>query len=538
MAVRPLALLSVFDKTGIVELARRLDRLSFGILSTGGTAEALRRAGIPVTDVARHTGHPEILGGRVKTLHPRIHGGLLGDVTKKEHRAEMETAGIEPIALVVVNLYPFRQTAARPDAPIEELIEMIDIGGPAMIRSAAKNHACVGVVVDPGDYDEVAGELAAGGLRPETRRRLAVKAFAHTAAYDAAIRDTLTRRFATTPRDSTARDAATPHEATRETVADEARFPADLRLDFRRALALRYGENPHQKAALYLDAEGGAGTVARARQIQGKELSYNNLLDLDAAWRAVREFATPAAVIVKHNNPCGVALAATPAAAFETARRTDPTSAFGGILAFNREVDAEAATAATSLFLECLIAPSVAAAARPILAAKAGLRVLEAGAPAAGVGGGRDLRSISGGLLLQDPDGADADLSRARVVTKRPPGAEERKALDLAWRVAKHVKSNAIVFAKADHTVGIGAGQMSRVDSVRLATMKAQEPTAGCVMASDAFFPFRDGIDEAARAGITAVVQPGGSMRDEEVIAAADEHGLAMIVTGVRHFRH
>jgi phosphoribosylaminoimidazolecarboxamide formyltransferase/IMP cyclohydrolase len=522
MAAKPLALLSVYDKTGIVELARRLDGLSFGILSTGGTAETLRRAGIPVTDVARHTGHPEILGGRVKTLHPRVHGGLLGDTTKKEHRADMETAGIDPIALVVVNLYPFRATAARPDAPIEELIEMIDIGGPAMIRSGAKNHACVGVVVDPGDYDEVARELGSGGLRPETRRWLAVKAFAHTAAYDAAIRDTLERRFTTPPR---------------EAAPDEARFPADLRLAFHRALALRYGENPHQRAALYLDAEGGAGTVARARQLQGKELSYNNLLDLDAAWRAVREFATPAAVIVKHNNPCGVALAATPAAAFEAARRTDPTSAFGGILAFNREVDAAAATAATSLFLECLIAPSIASTALPILATKPGLRVLEAGTPSGG-GASRDLRSISGGLLVQDPDGADTDLSQARVVTRRAPGAEEQKALDLAWRVAKHVKSNAIVFARVDHTVGIGAGQMSRIDSVRLATTKAQEPTAGCVMASDAFFPFRDGLDEAARAGITAVVQPGGSMRDEEVIAAADEHGLAMIVTGVRHFRH
>ena len=523
MAAKQLALLSVYDKTGIVELARRLDALSFGILSTGGTADALRRAGIPVTDVARHTGHPEILGGRVKTLHPRVHGGLLGDTKKKEHRAEMETAGIEPIALVVVNLYPFRQTAARPDAPIEELIEMIDIGGPAMIRSGAKNHACVGVLVDPADYDAVLGELGTGGIRPETRRRLAVKAFAHTAAYDAAIRDTLERRFAP------AAGAAAPGEPG---------FPAVLRLELPRAATLRYGENPHQKAALYLDPGEGAGTVARARQIQGKELSYNNLLDLDAAWRSVREFATPAAVIVKHNNPCGVALAPTPAAAFEAARRTDPVSAFGGILAFNREVDAETATAATSLFLECLIAPSIADAALPILAKKTGLRVLEAGTPPGAPGGGRDLRSISGGWLLQEPDDAVTDLTRAKVVTRRAPGADEMKALDLAWRVAKHVKSNAIIFARADHTVGIGAGQMSRVDSVRLAAMKAQEPTAGCVMASDAFFPFRDGLDEAARSGITAVVQPGGSMRDEEVIASADEHGLAMIVTGVRHFRH
>jgi len=513
------ALLSVWDKGGIVDLARRLAGLSWTLLSTGGTADALRKAGLPVTEVSAYTGHPEILGGRVKTLHPRIHGGLLGDPSKSDHRADMERAGIGPIGLVVVNLYPFRQVAARADAPLDELIEMIDIGGPAMIRSAAKNHACVGVVVDPADYAAVAGEIAAaGGLLADTRRRLAHKAFAHTAAYDAAIRDALAARFAA---------AGTPEV-----------FPEELRLDYRRALSLRYGENPHQRGALYLDPAAPAGTVARARVLQGKELSYNNLLDLDAAWRLVREFDEPAAVIVKHNNPCGVAVARTLAEAFDLARRTDPDSAFGGIVAFNRELDGEGAAAATALFLECIIAPSVGPAARQVLAAKTGLRVLETGPPAPEAAAGRDLRSISGGLLVQDGDHARTDTARSRVVTRRAPTAEESRGLAFAWRVAKYVRSNAIVLARADRTVGIGAGQMSRVDSVRLAVMKARESIAGSVLASDAFFPFRDGLDEAARAGVTAVAQPGGSMRDEEVIAAADEHGLAMVFTGTRHFRH
>jgi len=513
------ALLSVWDKDGIVDLARRLAGLSWTLLSTGGTADALRKAGIPVTDVSAYTGHPEILGGRVKTLHPRIHGGLLGNPSMGDHRTDMERTGIDPIGLVVVNLYPFQEVAARADAPLDELIEMIDIGGPAMIRSAAKNHACVGVVVDPGDYAAVAGEIAAAGaLGADTRRRLAQKAFAHTAAYDAAIRDTLATRFA---------PAGAPET-----------FPEELQLIYRRTLSLRYGENPHQRGALYVDPAAPAGTVARARALQGKELSYNNLLDLDAAWRLVREFDDPAAVIVKHNNPCGVAVARTPAEAFNLARRTDPVSAFGGIAAFNRELDGEGAAAATALFLECIIAPSVSPAARAVLAAKTGLRVLETGPPASPTAAGRDLRSISGGLLVQDGDRAMADMARARVVTRRAPTAEELRALAFAWRVAKHVKSNAIVLARADHTVGIGAGQMSRVDSVRLATVKAQEPTAGTVLASDAFFPFRDGLDEAARAGVTAVAQPGGSVRDEEVTAAADENGLAMVFTGTRHFRH
>jgi len=525
------ALLSVYDKTGVVELARRLAGIGFQILSTGGTAEALRRDGIEVTDVSRHTGQPEILGGRVKTLHPRIHGGLLGDPSEPAHRADMERTGIEPIGLAVVNLYPFRSVAAKANAPLADLIEMIDIGGPAMIRSAAKNHAAVGVVVDPADYGEVAEEIArTGGLAEATRRRLAAKAFAHTAAYDADIRDTLQRRFAA------AGGPAAPGAAT--AGAEPGAFPATLRLEFERKQALRYGENPHQRGALYVAPGAGDGTVARARQIQGKELSYNNLLDLDAAWRLAREFSAPAAILVKHNNPCGAACAPDLAAAFETARRCDPVSAFGGILAFNREVDAAAAAAATGIFLECLIAPSVAAAARPILAAKAGLRVLETGPFPAAADAAFDVRSISGGLLAQDGDTGEADVLHCRVVTRRAPTVEERGALAFAWRVAKHVKSNAIVLARDEHTVGIGAGQMSRVDSVRLAITKAQEPVRGTALASDAFFPFRDGLDEAARAGVTAVVQPGGSVRDEEIVAAADEHGMAMLVTGMRHFRH
>ncbi len=526
------ALLSVHDKTGIVDLARRLRALGFQILSTGGTAEALRRDGVEVTDVSAHTGHPEILGGRVKTLHPRVHGGLLGDPSDASHRADLEKTGIDPIALLVVNLYPFRAVAARPDAALEELIEMIDIGGPAMLRSAAKNHAAVGVVVDPADYGPVADELEKnGGLAAPTRRRLALKAFAHTAAYDAAIRDTLTGRFAILDGPASG-DASAPGAA----VAPDAGFPAELTLRFRLAQVLRYGENPHQRGALYVEPDAPEGSVARARQIQGKELSYNNLLDLEAAWRLAREFDRPAAVIVKHNNPCGAAIAASLAEAFEKARRTDPVSAFGGILAMNRPLDADAARAATSLFLECVIAPSITPEARALFAAKSGLRVLEAGGVAAA--GGLEFRSLSGGLLAQEADAAMPDLEAARVVTRRAPTPEERRALAFAWRVAKHVKSNAIVFAREDRTVGIGAGQMSRVDSVRLARDKAQEPTTGSVMASDAFFPFRDGVDEAAKAGITAVAQPGGSVRDPEIVAAADEHGLAMVLTGTRHFRH
>ncbi len=524
------ALISVYDKTGVADLARQLVTLGHTVLSTGGTAETLRKAGLPVVEISHYTGHPEILEGRVKTLHPRVHGGILADPEKESHRADLVRTGIEPIGLVVVNLYPFREVASRPDARLEELIEMIDIGGPTLIRAAAKNYKHVGVVVDPADYDRVERELAGqGALGEPTRRMLAAKAFAHTAAYDAAIRDELSKHFATAPGAA----AAGP-----EPAGPRGPFPRRLVLELDLLRELRYGENPHQRGALYGERSAGSGTIAAARQIRGKDLSFNNILDLDAAWRLVLEFGAPAAAIIKHNNPCGVGLGAGLREAFVKARRTDPASAFGGIVALNRECDLEVATEISDLFLECVIAPGYSAAAREILAKKEALRVMETGATGASPFQGLDLRRVTGGLLAQDWDVAATDIASARVATKRAPTPEELQALDFAWRVAKHVKSNAIVLARADRTVGIGAGQMSRVDSVRLARMKAPEPTQGTVLASDAFFPFRDGLDEAAQAGITAVVQPGGSVRDAEVITAADEHGLAMVLTGVRHFRH
>jgi phosphoribosylaminoimidazolecarboxamide formyltransferase/IMP cyclohydrolase len=537
--VKKRALVSVYDKTGVVDLARGLASLGYALLSTGGTAEALRKAGAAVVEVSRYTGQPEILEGRVKTLHPKIHGGILADLEKDHHRADLTRSGIEPIALVVVNLYPFRETAARPEARLEDVIEMIDVGGPAMLRAAAKNHRHVGAIVDPADYGRVLQELRErGALRDETRLDLAVKAFAHTASYDAAIRDELQRRLgaAARPSPGAPEGAAAPPGAGAGAPRDA--FPGRLRLDLGLIRELRYGENPHQRGALYAGAAPQPGSIAAARVLQGKDLSFNNLLDLDSAWRLVAEFDPPAAAIVKHNNPCGVAVGAGPAEAFEDARRTDPAAAFGGIVAFNREVDAAAAAALTSMFLECVVAPGYAPAARAVLGSKPNLRVLEAGRPGPEMFGGADLRRITGGYLAQDWDLATADLGAARVATRRSPGGDELPALDLAWRVAKHVKSNAIVLARPGRTVGIGAGQMSRVDAVRLAVMKALEPTAGAVLASDAFFPFRDGVDEAAGAGVTAIVQPGGSLRDAEVIAAADEHGMAMLLTGTRHFRH
>jgi len=523
------ALLSVYDKTGIVDLARDLVALGYSLLSTGGTAAALKKAGLAVVEIAHYTGQPEILEGRVKTLHPKVHGGILADLSKESHRGDLTRSGIEPIGLVVANLYPFRQVAARPGARLDDLIEMIDIGGPAMVRAAAKNYRHAGVVVDPSDYAPVLRELKEqGALGEATRFQLAVKAFAHTAAYDTAIRDELgTRAAGTTARLQTAAKA----------TAERPPFPPILSIEARLLQELRYGENPHQRGALYADAGDGSGAVATARQLQGKDLSFNNIIDLDAAWRAVNDFESPAAVIVKHNNPCGVGTGATLHEAFVKARQCDPTSAFGGIVGFNRTLDAPAASEAASIFLECLIAPGYEAAARDVLAEKKNLRVLEAGAPGEMLRG-LDLRRVSGGYLAQDWDLPGGDVRKARAVTKRAPTDEELRALDFAWRVAKHVKSNAIVLARADRSIGIGAGQMSRVDAVRLAVMKALQPTRGAVMASDAFFPFRDGLDEAARAGIVAVAQPGGSIKDDEVIAAADEHGMAMVFTGVRHFRH
>ena len=512
------ALISVSDKTGVVELAQALSSAGLEILSTGGTARTLAAAGVPVREVGDFTGAPEILDGRVKTLHPRIHGGILGRPTEA-HRKEMQAAGLVPIDLVVVNLYPFRETVAR-GAPFDEIIENIDIGGPTMIRSAAKNHERVAVVVDPADYSAVLAEIdLSGEISDATRFRLARKAFAHTAAYDGAIASHL-GRFAA-------------HDA------PPADFPETLHVSGLLARALRYGENPHQKAAFYaFDSAPIGPSLARAQVLQGKELSYNNLLDLDAALRICAEFSAPAATIVKHNNPCGAAVSDKGVAdAYRRARETDPVSAFGGIVAVNRPVDAELARELKETFLECVIAPAFEPDALPILAASKNLRLLvcEIAPESAGA---LELRSIAGGFLVQTRDRDTASAAAAKVVSKRPPTPDELRDLDFAWRVCKHVKSNAIVFAAGGRTLGIGAGQMSRVDSVRIAVSKARAPLAGSVVASDAFFPFRDSVDEAAKAGAAAVIQPGGSVRDAESIAAADEHGLAMVVTGERHFRH
>jgi len=509
------AILSVSDKRGLVDLARGLAAQGIEILSTGGTARELAAAGVKTTAIQDYTGAPEILDGRVKTLHPKVHGGLLGRPIPA-HEDEMARHGIEPIDLVVVNLYPFRQTVQK-GAPFEEVIENIDIGGPSMLRSASKNFERVAVVVDPADYPTLLAELATGGITRATRFALAKKAFAYTAAYDADIAAYLS----SVPDGGGERDP----------------FPGVLTLQVQKLFPLRYGENPHQKAAFYCAPDAAPDSLARAQVLQGKELSYNNLLDLDAAYGCVRELAGPAAVIVKHTNPCGVALGEDLAAAYARARATDPVSAYGGIVAVNRPIGADLARLLSETFLECVIAPSYDPAALEILGGKKNLRLVATGpwqepAPAPAV------RSVSGGLLVQTADQAIVPAASARVVTRRGATAEELADLDFAWRVAKHVKSNAIVFARGGQTVGVGAGQMSRVDSVKIAVSKAQLPIAGTVVASDAFFPFRDGVEALADAGATAVIQPGGSVRDDEVIAAADERGLAMVFTGMRHFRH
>jgi len=512
-----LALLSVSDKRGLVPFAAGLVEVGFQILSTGGTLQALQGAGLPVRKVSEHTGSPEILGGRVKTLHPRIHGGLLGRPELPEDRSAMEAHGIAPISVVAVNLYPFRQAAAS-GASEAEVLENIDIGGPAMVRAAAKNWERVTVLVDPDDYPVVLDELKRErATSPSTRARLMRKAFGHTAAYDASIAEYLQSR------------------------AGEA-FPGEFSASFHKAQDLRYGENPHQKAAFYRAYQGPrAPSVGFAEVLQGKELSYNNLLDLDAALALALEFPDgPAAVIVKHNTPCGVALAEGLELAYRTARAVDEVSAFGGIVALNGEVDAATARALAETFLEAVIAPGYSAGARELLGAKKNLRLLDA--RAAWPAGARavpslELRSISGGLLVQDRDAVEPPLEW-KVVTRRAPTPAEEAALRFAWRVCKHVKSNAVVFSTADRLLAAGGGQTSRVDSVKIAAGRGGAALRGSALASDAFFPFRDGLDEVARAGATAVIQPGGSMRDAEVIAAADEHGLAMVFTGVRHFRH
>jgi phosphoribosylaminoimidazolecarboxamide formyltransferase/IMP cyclohydrolase len=511
------ALVSVSDKTGVVEMAKGLAALGAEILSTGGTAKALRDAGVAVTDVAAYTGSPEILDGRVKTLHPKIHGGLLGRRSVPAHVSQMQQQGIGPIDVVIVNLYPFEATISKPDCPFEEAIENIDIGGPSMLRSAAKNHEDVTVVVDPADYARVLEALKTGTVEPALRRELAMKVFQHTARYDSLIAGYLEKQV----------------------QGSDGKFPAVLSLQFERVETLRYGENPHQQGAFYRELNAKEPSVSRAKTLHGKAMSYNNFLDANSALELAKEYDETAVVIIKHNNPCGVALGSTPVEAYVKARETDPVSAFGGVIAFNRPVDLAAAKEITSTFVEVIIAPGYAEDALAELKRKKDLRLLEIGPLSKVKPEGIDLKKLVGGLIVQDRDlGALGNLQALQVPTQRKPTAEEYAACAFAWKVCKHVKSNAIIYARPGQTVGIGAGQMSRVDSVKLAGMKAVLPVKGCVMASDAFFPFRDGLDAAAQAGITAVIQPGGSIRDQEIVKAADEHGMAMILTGMRHFRH
>ena len=523
------ALISVSDKTGILEFARELVNLGVEILSTGGTFKLLQDNGVPAVEVADYTGFAEMMDGRVKTLHPKIHGGILGrrgidDGIMTEH-------GIKPIDLVAVNLYPFAATVAKPGCTLPDAIENIDIGGPTMVRSAAKNHKDVAIVVNAGDYSDVLASLQAGGLTYAERFALMLKAFEHTAAYDGMIANYL----------GTIDQAA-------ETLSTEARgtFPQTFNSQFIKAQEMRYGENPHQSAAFYVEAKPAEVGIATATQLQGKELSYNNVADTDAALECVKSFVKPACVIVKHANPCGVAVALDSEGgirqAYELAYATDTESAFGGIIAFNRELDAATAQAIVDRqFVEVIIAPKISAEARAVVAAKANVRLLECGEWAAERSAGWDFKRVNGGLLVQSRDIAMIKAEDLKVVTKRAPSEQEIHDLIFAWKVAKFVKSNAIVYAKGRQTIGVGAGQMSRVNSARIAAIKAEHAglqVAGSVMASDAFFPFRDGLDNAAANGITAVIQPGGSMRDAEVIAAADEANIAMVFTGMRHFRH
>ena len=511
------AILSVTDKTGLVDFARRLAALGVELVSTGGTARLLRDSGVAVNDISELTGFPEMLDGRVKTLHPKVHGGILHRRDDRKHVAAVKEHGIQPIDMVVVNLYAFEKTAAKPEVTFSELIENIDIGGPSMIRSAAKNFQDVAILTSPEDYDAIAAELERekGQLCEETRWRLAQKAFATTAAYDSAIASTLER--------------ISPDQVD---LRPESGFPNTLRFSLHKILDLRYGENPHQKAAMYSDGSG-AG-VANARQLQGKELSYNNIVDLQAAWDLAQEFDEPVVAIIKHTNPSGTATGKTLAEAYKKALEGDPVSAFGGVIGVNRRIDAEAAEEMHKLFLEVIAAPEFEEAAKAKFASKKNLRLVEV-KPA---NQKWILKNVTGGILVQDADLRPLEDADLRVVTKRAPTPEEIRALLFAWKVCKHVKSNAIVYAREGQTVGVGAGQMSRVDSAKIGAMKAQLPLKGTVVASDAYFPFPDGVEEIAKAGATAVIQPGGSQRDPEVIEAADRLGLAMMFTGVRHFRH
>jgi len=514
------AIVSVSDKSGVVPFAKGLAQMGVEILSTGGTAKTLRDQGVHVLDISDYTGFPEMLDGRVKTLHPKVHGGLLGQRSRPEHVKKMDEHGILPIDLVAVNLYPFEATIAKKDCSLEEAIENIDIGGPTMLRSAAKNYPDVTVVVDPGDYDSVLSELKSKGeISAETNFRLAKKVFQHTARYDGAISNYLGEI---------------------EKGKQVCEFPETFTFQVEKVQELRYGENPHQRAAFYREHTIVEPSVSNAVQLQGKELSFNNILDLDSAFETVKEFEEPATVIIKHNNPCGAAISSISVAdAYRKARDCDPVSAFGGVVGFNRIFDEETAREMAQIFLEAIIAPGFEEKALEILKGKKDLRILQSPVLIPDYPrGGLDLKKVVGGLLVQNRDLGKVPMDQWKIVTKRKPTEAEWKGMAFGWRVAKHVKSNAIVLVREDRTIGIGAGQMSRVDSTRLAVMKAQSSTKGTVLASDAMFPFRDGVDTGAEAGATAIIQPGGSIRDDEVIAAADEHNIAMVFTGMRHFRH
>jgi phosphoribosylaminoimidazolecarboxamide formyltransferase / IMP cyclohydrolase len=517
------AILSVTDKTGLADFARKLASHGVELISTGGTAKLLRDSGIPVKDISELTGFPEMLDGRVKTLHPKVHAGILHLRGNKEHVATVNEHGIQPIDMVVVNLYAFEKTAAKPGAHFEEIIENVDIGGPSMVRSAAKNFQDVAIVTSPGQYTQIAEEMdkTGGSVSPQTHWKLAQRAFATTAAYDSAIASALER---VSIDDAGRFDISNIQGATG--------FPGTLRLSFKKAFDLRYGENPHQKAALYSD--GTALGVANGKQLQGKELSYNNIVDLQAAWDLAQEFDEPVVAIIKHTNPCGTAVSSTLVEAYKRALEADPVSAFGGVIGVNREIDDATAEEMAKLFLEVIAAPAFSEGAKAAFAKKKNLRLVEVKA----VDQKYTLKNVSGGVLVQDNDMrplTDADL---RIVTERKPTEAEMKDLLFAWKVCTHVKSNAILYAKGRRSVGVGAGQMSRVDSARIGAMKAVLPLKGCVAASDAFFPFPDGVEVIAEAGATAIIQPGGSVKDQEVIDAANRLGLAMVTTGVRHFRH
>ena len=511
------ALISVSDKTGILEFAKELHNSGIEILSTGGTAELLRKDGVPVIQVSDYTGFPEMMDGRIKTLHPMVHGGILARRDVPEHLKAMEEHGIRPIDLVVINLYPFEQTVAKKGSTLEEAIENIDIGGPAMVRSSAKNYKDVTIIVDPENYGKVLEEIKNGSVSLETRKRLSRDAFAHTARYDSLIADFLSSQWG----------------------EDEANFPLFLNQPYTKVQDLRYGENPHQSAALYKESQPLLSEIVSAEQLQGKELSFNNYIDLNAAWELVRELGSGAVVIIKHTNPCGVAVGEDQLKTFIIAREVDPVSAFGGILGFNQPVTASVAEEILKNFVEAVVAPGFDADAMKLFTAKKNIRLMQMSSVDFKSKDSRfDLKRIGGGLLAQSPDALNFIEGQLKVASKRGPNAREMEDMKFAWLVAKHVKSNAIVYAKDKEILGIGAGQMSRVDSARVAVEKAHKSLSGAVMASDAFFPFRDSVDEAAKNGISAIISPGGSIRDEEVLQAAKEHNIAMVFTGIRHFKH